>query len=265
MSRPGSREYVMSSIDAAVAHLGDAMRELDRLPAGEAANVRYVGHLLNNYLSVADATLDLLSNVVGNHPDPDIGRWLAGLRHLGSLMGYTVSHLVNATSPADLPMKQELFDLGKLMERACEYYRTLARSKQLDLTFFAKGTLPQAWGDRAATAVVADNLLSNAVKFSPPGGSISVEVVSAPGGVTCHVRDRGPGLTPSEQQRLFQPGARLGPTGTAGEPSHGYGLAIVRDLVERMGGRVWYEREPSHGSCFSFSLPYEAASQRFSG
>jgi signal transduction histidine kinase len=262
MSHSGSREYVLSSMEAAVAHLGDAMRELDRMPAGEAPNVRYVGHLLNNYLSVADATLDLLSNVVGKHPDPDIGRWLAGLRHLGSLMGYVVGHLVNATSPVDLPLKHELFDLSTLMGRACEYYRTLAESKQLGLTFVATGEIPRAWGDRAATAVVADNLLSNAVKFSPPGGSISVEVVPAPGGVTCHVRDRGPGLTPSEQRRLFQRGARLGPTGTAGEPSHGYGLAIVRDLVERMGGRVWYESEPPYGSCFSFSLPYETPAQK---
>jgi two-component system, sensor histidine kinase and response regulator len=104
--------------------------------------------------------------------------------------------------------------------------------------------------------VVADNLLSNAVKYSKHDGSIQVEVVPGPGGVASRICDSGQGLTAAEQARLFQPGARVGPSPTGGEPSIGYGLVIVKQLVERMGGRVWVESEPGQGACFSFRIPY---------
>jgi signal transduction histidine kinase len=252
---------VIASIETAVAHLGEALAELDRLPPADASTVGFAAHVLNNYLNVSDATLELLAVTLRDHPDPDVGRWVAGLRHLDNLMHHTVSRLFSAALPEVMPLKVEPFDLTRLMQRACAYYQPAAVHKQIDIVCHAAGAIPLARADSVAAAVIADNLLSNALKFSPPGGTILVEILSGPGGVVCSVRDQGAGLTPAEQQQLFLRSMRNGPAPTGGEPSHGFGLSIVKNLVERMDGRVWYEGGPGQGSCFSFSLPYVSTSR----
>jgi signal transduction histidine kinase len=213
---------------------------------------------MNNYLSVSEATLGLIEHALGDHPDKEVARWLDGLRHLGHLMQHTVGRLLRASTPAEFPLKPESVDLPLLMQRACNYYQPSAGQKQLQIVCRAVGDVPPVWADRVAVAVVADNLLSNAVKYSNPGGEIVVQVSPGPGGAVCSVRDHGRGLTAIEQSRLFQRGVNVGPAPTGGEPSTGFGLAIARELIDRLGGRLWCESEPGRGACFSFRLPYHS-------
>jgi signal transduction histidine kinase len=112
-----------------------------------------------------------------------------------------------------------------------------------------------AWTDRVAVAVVMDNLLSNALKFSENGKEIWVNVSREPDWVACTVRDEGPGLSAGDQSRLFQKGVRLSNAPTGGELTTGYGLAIAKDIVEKLGGSIWCESRPGHGAKFGFRLP----------
>jgi two-component system sensor histidine kinase/response regulator len=66
------------------------------------------------------------------------------------------------------------------------------------------------------------------------------------------VRDNGPGISPDDQGRLFTTFTRLGTIPAAG---HGLGLAIVRHIVEKLGGQVGVESNGSGGSLFTFTLP----------
>lgn len=252
MKTSGSRDQAVASIESAIDYLADALAQLDRMPAGDASAIGVVGHVVNNYLAVSDATLDLLTGALRDHPNAEVEGWLTGLRHLGELMHHAVSRLVQTSMPAELPLRVEEVNVPRLLARACDYYRPSAERKAVEIVCRASGEIPNAAGDRVAVAVVADNLMSNAVKFSPSGGRVLVEVLPGPGGVVCSVRDQGPGLSRAEQTWLFQQGVRPG----SGAPSHGYGLSIVKELVDRMQGRVWYESDPITGSCFSFSLPY---------
>ena len=253
---PDLHTGAIESIETAIAHLADALAHLDRMPAADKDSIAFAAHVMNNYLSVQDAALDLLANALRDHPNPEVKTWLESLRHLGHLMSHAMGRLFRAPGGGEMPLRFEAIDLAKLMGRACEYYRMAAAQKELTVAFRPGMGVPLAFGDRVAIAVIADNLLSNAVKFSNRGGAIQVEVVPGPGGVACRVCDSGQGLSASEQARLFMPGARVGPSPTAGEPSIGYGLAIVKQLVDRLGGRVWVESEPGQGACFSFRIPY---------
>jgi K+-sensing histidine kinase KdpD len=91
--------------------------------------------------------------------------------------------------------------------------------------------------DRVAIAAVLDNLLSNAIKFSHPNGQIWVQVRCGEGCVECRVQDEGPGLSQEDQAMLFQRGTQLTPRPTGGETSTGYGLAVAKELIEKLGGR----------------------------
>lgn len=255
------RNQAIESVEWAVAHLAVALEHLDRMPLPDQAAVGLVAHVINNCLTVSDATLELLADAVRGHPNPEVMGWIDGLRHVGTLMSHAAGRLLQ--DGAGFPLKVEPVDVGRLMARACEYYRRSALRKGLTIVYRLADGVPLAWGDRVAVAVIADNLLSNAVKFSKPeGGDITVEVQSGPGGVVCCICDAGPGMSGVEQERLFQPGAWVGPRPTGGEPSSGYGLAIVKDLVDRMSGRVWVESEPGRGACFWFSIPYPPVDTR---
>ena len=260
-----ARINVAESIEHAIANLSDALIELDRIPRYDKSLIGRVAHSMNNFLSVNEATLELISQLVRDHPNRELKTWLDGLNHLGKLMHHTVERLVRVSSPAEFPLKPDYINLAVLMERACDYYRGPAEQKQLRMVCRSVGDVPLAWADRVAVAVVADNLLSNAVKFSNPHGEIFVQIMAGPGGVVCGVRDHGSGLTPIEQAHLFERGATPRPVPTAGEASHGFGLLIAKDLIDRMGGRLWCESEPGQGACFSFRLPYHPAPLQLSG
>jgi signal transduction histidine kinase len=255
MMTADSRAQAVKAIENAMAHLDEALFQLDRLPAYDASAIGFVAHATNNYLAVNEATLDLLAHALRDHPNAEVEKWLEGLRHLAILIHHTVGRLVRV-APSDFPLKPDYMDLPLLMRRACDYYRSTAGQKRLTISCESIGEVPPAWADRVAVAVVADNLLSNAVKFSHPGGEIQVRITPGPGGVVCSVRDYGPGLSPSDQARLVQRGVTPGATPTEGEPSTGFGLAIAKEFIDRMGGKLWSESDPQRGTCFSFRLPY---------
>jgi two-component system sensor histidine kinase/response regulator len=111
------------------------------------------------------------------------------------------------------------------------------------------------WTDAIAIGTVLDNLVSNAIKFSKPGKRMTVTISRSGTDLVCAVCDEGPGLSKEDLARIFQRGARLRPKPTGGETSSGYGLAITRDLVRKLGGRIWCESVEGKGTCFTFSLP----------
>jgi signal transduction histidine kinase len=152
-------------------------------------------------------------------------------------------------------------DLPTLVQRACDHYRRVADHKQIVINVEADVSSPFAWADRTAVAAVLDNLLSNAIKFSPPQKRIWVRVTAEPAHLVCAVQDEGPGLSDQEQARLFQRGVRLSPVPTGGEPSSGYGLAVAKELIEKLNGEIWCESRLGQGASFSFRLPMYAEEQ----
>jgi signal transduction histidine kinase len=107
--------------------------------------------------------------------------------------------------------------------------------------------------DRARQVLV--NLVENAVKYSPGGGRIEVGLDATDGEVLFRVVDEGMGIPTDEQRRIFEKFYRLDPNMISGIGGTGLGLYICRELVERMGGRIWLESEEGKGSKFFFQLP----------
>ncbi len=116
------------------------------------------------------------------------------------------------------------------------------------------GDVPEALADAVMVRQVWANLLSNAVKFSQgrPGARVTVEGESGEDQNVYRVRDNGVGFDMAYAGKLFGVFQRLhGPE----FPGTGIGLAIVKRIVNRLGGKVWGEGEVGKGACFSFTLP----------
>jgi len=120
---------------------------------------------------------------------------------------------------------------------------------------FTVGELPEAEGDAALMRQVLVNLLSNAVKFSSrkERAVIAVSGEVEGGEVAYHVRDNGAGFDMKYVGKLFGVFQRL--HGVDRFEGTGIGMALVKRIITRHGGRVWAEAEVDKGATFSFTLP----------
>jgi PAS domain S-box-containing protein len=115
--------------------------------------------------------------------------------------------------------------------------------------------IPEIAADPDMVRQVLTNLLDNAVKYSPRGGTVHVSLEAQHGRVLFAVRDEGLGIPLPEQERIFEKFYRLDPGLTRGVGGTGLGLYISRELVRRMGGRIWVASRENEGSTFFFELP----------
>jgi len=250
-----TKDQIVSGILRARSELEQVLYELDKLPAVSESAVHFAAHALNNYLTVTSGTVELLLLMLAKHPDEQIRIGLEALKQATNLMAHTVSQMVNAETGRDPKLRFEKVELPIMAQRFRIFYQRIADQKQIQCLSGSTVDVPPVWTDRVATAAALDNLFSNAVKYSPPGKRIWVEVVARQDGVVCSVRDEGPGLSQEDQGKLFQRGISLTPKPTGGEPSTGYGLAVAKELIEKVGGTIWCESVLGQGACFSFRLP----------
>jgi signal transduction histidine kinase len=117
------------------------------------------------------------------------------------------------------------------------------------------GKIPAVAADPDMLRQVLANLVENAVKYSPAGGEVHVSLEARVGRVLFAVHDEGLGIPLREQERIFEKFYRLDPNLRRGVGGTGLGLYICRELVRRMGGRIWVASRESEGSTFFFELP----------
>ncbi|WP_150956079.1 sensor histidine kinase [Microbacterium testaceum] len=113
----------------------------------------------------------------------------------------------------------------------------------------------QAMVDGRRVRQVVDNLLSNAVKYNPRGGSVTVSVGGDAHAVTIVIADDGPGISASEQARLFERFFRGDAVRKSSTHGSGLGLAISRDLIRAHGGEITVRTAAGEGATFTVRLP----------
>jgi signal transduction histidine kinase len=113
--------------------------------------------------------------------------------------------------------------------------------------------------DRRRMMQVLVNLVDNARKFTPRGGTITVGMSCTSDHAHFVIRDSGPGIPPSEQDRIFKPYYQRPSTVAASANSGvGLGLAIVRSIVQHHGGHIRLDSDIGKGCCFTVSIPHRA-------
>ncbi|GLH72636.1 hypothetical protein GETHLI_11380 [Geothrix limicola] len=179
------------------------------------------------------------------------------IRTLGQSMSDMIQRLLDihaieaghAEAPRLAPM-----DLSEAMEAAQQRAQWGFAKKGIRLLIESRPPA-RVQADAAQVGQILDNLLSNAQKYSPAGTTVRLRVVEAERRWRVEVEDQGPGLTSEDLTRVFGEYARLSAKPTAGEPSVGLGLSLVKRLSEAMGGRVGVESRPDQGATFWLELP----------
>ena len=139
-----------------------------------------------------------------------------------------------------------------MLREARDRYCDPAAEKHINVTINAFADLSFVRADRRALRSILDNLLSNAVRFTPEGGEIQLSAEEMKDFIQFSVRDNGRGIEAERLKTIFDRFSTFSEKGT------GLGLALVRRLVESLGGQIAVESRLGHGATFRFTLPVAA-------
>ena len=132
----------------------------------------------------------------------------------------------------------------------------LHRKPDVALVWRVAADLPPLRTDPQKLRMVFNNLILNAIKFTERG-SITITVQCDAGGVEFSVSDTGPGVAPEFREIIFEPFRRVENASARGVEGVGWGLYLVRRLVQRFGGRISLDSEVGRGSCFRVWMPLD--------
>ncbi len=159
-------------------------------------------------------------------------------------------------------LRAETVDLAKIARQVVKELANLAEHHTLECLVDETQKPYLVKGDQARLAQIIANLVENAIKYSPLGGPVTVSLRKCGSDqgaerIEVSVRDRGMGIPPDAQARLFERFYRVSHAASGETRGIGLGLYIVSHLVQMHGGKIYVESSgvPGEGSCFLFTLP----------
>jgi len=195
---------------------------------------------------------DLLRDTKGSQLDDSALRYLRNIGEAAVFAGLLVDNLLSFSQMGRAALTPRQVGLTDLVDQAILDLRKEIAGRPVQWKI---GALPDVQADPIFLSLALRNLLSNAAKYSRSRtpAVISVDAEVRENDVVTHVRDNGVGFNMKYVDKLFGIFQRLHRVDEF--EGTGIGLANVKRIIERHGGRVWAQGEPDRGAVFSFSLP----------
>lgn len=226
------------------------LKELDQIKSDF---VSTVSHDLRSPLQVIQTSAELIGRLgdLNREQRREIEHIMAVVRRISDL----IQNLLDiGRIEAGVGMDVEPCAIDVIIAKAAGSCRALAEEKGLTFTVDVPRALPLVPGNALRLDQAITNLVTNAIKFTPVG-SVSVTANEEDGWVVLEIQDTGIGISPEDQERLFQKFYRVRSPDTHGIQGTGLGLAIVRSIIEAYGGQIGVESFPRLGSTFTVHLP----------
>jgi signal transduction histidine kinase len=255
---PGGLEEAAEPAALAVLQDVTALKEAERL---KDEFIGIAAHELKNPMAVIKGYADMLIRQTARGKGPALAGWqteaIGAIDEATTRLVELTSDLLDVTrlQAGRLEIHVEPADLAALARRVAHRLQITSEGHALQVT--AESEHVVACMDTSRVEQVLGNLINNAIKYSPRGGDVLIAVCEQPaqGMAEVSVRDSGIGIPAEQQARIFSRFARATNARAAGIGGTGLGLYLCRELVERQGGRIWFESAEGQGSTFHVMLP----------
>jgi signal transduction histidine kinase len=230
-----------------------------QLRAQEDARKRFVAtasHELRTPLASLYGVLELADDDLGGDPldVADARQQVGWARDQTRRLSALAADLLDLSRlDADVELRREPIELGEMCRAAASEFELRVRDHHLALRVEAPDEAVWGEADPGAVARIIRILIDNALRFTPPDAPVEVELRNENGQAEITVTDRGPGVQPDEHEAIFERFHRGREQGNGG--GFGLGLAIGRELAERMGGSLVLEDVSESGARFVLRLP----------
>ncbi|MGA7677066.1 MAG: ATP-binding protein [Dehalococcoidia bacterium] len=211
-------------------------------------------HELRNPLSIIQGNLEAwLDGVITPVPDQ-----VASVYDETVLLSRLVTDLrdLSLAEAGQLKLYQNATELGEFVSAEIASIQNRCREKRISIDAELPIGLPLVFIDRDRIRQVLHNLIDNALRYTQAGGTIKIGAShKIRGWVTVSVSDSGSGIDSEDLPRVFDHFYKVDRSRHRGHGGAGIGLAMVKQLVELHGGKVWVESRKGKGSTFFFTLP----------
>jgi len=150
---------------------------------------------------------------------------------------------------------QEKFSLNELIEEVIRSHRAFADASNIQIETESLEEPVVLATNRTMLKTVLENLLNNAITYNKPQGKVKISLKREPKRIIIAVADTGIGISKQDQKYLFQKFYRGSNATQINTRGTGLGLYIVKEVVKKLGGKVWYKTKLGKGSTFYISLP----------
>ena len=252
------------SIDTIIGTVQD-VTEQERALEANRAKTEFLAHMshelrtpLNAVLGLSEAMLENIFGAVNPRQREALDTIHGSGKHLLDLINDVLE--IARVESGKLAMEPEQVLLRPLIDEATTLVASQLGAKRQRLVIDLGPMLPPVDIDRRRIKQVLLNLLGNAAKFSPPETTLTVAASSdaAASTVRIAIADQGPGISPRDRERIFQPFVTLDPSTSRAHGGAGLGLALAKRYVELHGGTIALERNADGGSTFIVTLPISA-------
>ncbi len=269
---------------ASPADLAQAYAELQERSQRTTNALGSAAHDLKTPLAILNGYVELLQSEKLGPLNPRQREVLGDMQSSGKRLQKFIQDFLtySALETGGLNMQFAAANLNDCLSDVCRLWSTRFQERGLALYFLANDKLPVFPFDAPKLERVISNLLENSFKFVPQGGTVWLHAepymwerrvaaqppanagerrrhdLAQPNSVKVSVSDTGPGIPAEFHQEVFDDFFRL--PGVENQEGMGLGLAIVRRMVQGMGGKVWLESDPGAGCKFSFLIPFNPSS-----
>lgn len=244
--------------------------EADLIKAKEAAEeaakakASFLANMSHELRTPMNAVIGFSSLLLDETLTPEHKEYIEGIRNGGEALLAIINEILDFSSAENdkVELEHQPFSLKQLIDESLDLVAVPASQKGLILSQTINYSTPDTIiGDQGRLRQILVNLLSNAVKFTDKGKvSVSVSSKAAKGDlrqISFEVKDTGIGIPQNRMNEIFEPFTQLERTISRKRDGVGLGLAITKNLVELMGGKIWFESEPGNGSTFHFTIQAE--------
>ncbi len=240
--------------------------EVQRANLAKSEFVSFVAHELKNPMTSIKGYTELIAAGAVGQINEMQTNFLNTIRSNVERMSTLVSDL-NDNSKIEagrLRLDYKAVEVNDLVDEVVRSTKRQVEDKKQSINVDMPLNLPKVWGDRTRLGQVMTNLVSNANKYTPEGGTLLMgaelsenrwDLEGAKRVIHLWVKDNGIGISPEDQQKIFQKFFRSEDQKAREAPGTGLGLNITKSLVEMQGGRIWFDSEFRKGTTFHFTVP----------
>lgn len=168
-------------------------------------------------------------------------------------------HQLSLAEAKKLPLDQKPTDIPQLLSRIIDRIQPDADRKGVEIRLHCDAGIPSISVDSNRITQVFLNLLTNALRYTPPGGSVKIDITEKKEGLQIQVSDTGVGIPPEHLPHLFNRFYRTDESRARSRGGMGLGLAIAKEFVMAHHGTIEVESTPDQGTTFIVELPFQGA------
>jgi GAF domain-containing protein len=234
----------------------DKSRQLEEASQHKSQFLANMSHELRTPLNAILGYTELMADGAYGEPSEKmlgiLKRLEANGRHLLGLINDVLD--LSKIEAGQLELELSDYSVQDIAQTVRSTLEPLAADKKLAFKVEMAPELPPGRGDGRRLTQVLINLVGNAIKFTD-AGEVAIKAEANNGSFYVSVRDTGPGISATDQAKLFQEFQQADNAITRKKGGTGLGLAISKRIIEMHGGKIWVESQPGQGSTFAFTLP----------